>query len=60
MDLTVLTRKCVSKLCAESVLVGGLTAKWIQPFLLENVFPSYVLSQCYLEVNLLYGFNYFN
>ena len=32
MDLTVLTRKCVSKLCGESVFVADLTAIWIEPF----------------------------
>ena len=29
MDLTISTRRCVYKLCAESVLVADLTAIWI-------------------------------
>ena len=33
MDLIVLTRKCVSKLSAVSVLVADLTAIWNEPFL---------------------------
>ena len=52
-DLIVLTRKCVSKLSALSVLVADLTAIWNEPFLQENVFPNYALSQCFLQIQLL-------